>query len=83
MSSANFPEGHVFKDTYRVGRLLGAGGMGVVYEVTHLRMGRRLALKVLNPESALDPELVARFRREAEVAGRIGHPNIVQVIDVD
>jgi serine/threonine protein kinase len=83
MSAPNFPAGHVFKDTYQVGRRLGAGGMGVVYEVTHLRVGRRLALKVLNPRSALDDQMVARFRREAQAAGRIGHPNIVAMVDFD
>jgi serine/threonine-protein kinase len=83
MSTPSFSPGHVFKGTYRVERLLGSGGMGVVYEVTHLRVQRRFALKVLNPGCSPDPAILARFRREAEVTGHIRHPNIVGVVDFD
>jgi serine/threonine-protein kinase len=81
MPTATFPTGYVFQDTYRVGGVLGEGGMGVVYEVTHLRMGRRFALKVLSANCSPDPDVVARFRREAEVTGHMDHPNIVSVVD--
>ena len=53
---------------YRVDRLLGAGGMGLVYEVTHTRLGKKLAIKVLRPELAADEQSVLRFAQEAKLA---------------
>ncbi len=71
-------------DTYRVVRLIGQGGMGRVYEAQHLRLGaRRFALKVMHAELARKPELVTRFRREAETACVAAHPNVVEVFDID
>jgi len=68
---------------YQVVRILGQGGMGVVYEVRHPEQPqRRLALKLLltdNPPA----ELLARFKREAEVLGMIKHPNVIGVVDFD
>jgi serine/threonine protein kinase len=66
---------------YRIVRLLGRGGMGEVYEAKHERLQRRVALKTIRPDIALDPASLARFRREAETAASLGHPNIVQVTD--
>ncbi|MBK6533526.1 MAG: serine/threonine protein kinase [Deltaproteobacteria bacterium] len=66
---------------YRVIRLLGEGGMGAVYEVEHLGVGKRLAIKMLHAHYARQPEAVKRFAREARAAAAIGHPNIVEVID--
>lgn len=76
-------EGDVLLDRYRVIRQLGAGGMGVVYEAVNLRTGRRVAIKCLNPESALDPVALRRFEGEARGATSIGNPHIVDVIDMD
>jgi serine/threonine-protein kinase len=74
--------GSVVADTYRVTRLLGRGGMGAVWEADHLRLpGKRVAIKVLNTDAAADQEALARFRREAEIATRLGHPNIIEVHD--
>ena len=56
-------------DGYRVERLIGRGGMGVVYEAVQTSVKRRVALKVLRPELAEDPEFVERFRREARLPG--------------
>ena len=75
--------GQILKDTYRIERLLGEGGMGSVYEASHLRLARRFAVKVLLPGLAAHPEVLARFQREAQVTGRLGHPHIVEVIDFD
>ncbi len=66
---------------YRLLRLLGRGGMGVVYEAYQESMRRRVALKVLEPQSADALEEVLRFEREAWIGGRLAHPNIVKVHD--
>jgi serine/threonine protein kinase len=62
---------------------LGAGGMGVVFKARHRRLGRIVALKILPPSLARHPSLLARFRREVEVAARLSHPNVVRVLDAD
>jgi serine/threonine protein kinase len=73
--------GRVLDDRYRVLEVVGRGGMGVVYKVEHLRMGKVAAMKVLHPEYSRDPEVVERFRREAEAVSQLTHPNTVQVFD--
>jgi tRNA A-37 threonylcarbamoyl transferase component Bud32 len=73
--------GSIIVDTYRITSLLGEGGMGTVWEAEHLRLpGKRLAVKVLHT-TLTSGEVLLRFRREAEIASRIGHPNIVEVTD--
>ncbi len=72
--------GTVIASTYHVERVLGRGGMGTVFLATELATGRRVAVKVLEPALADQPELLARFRHEAEVAKAIGHPGVVQVL---
>jgi serine/threonine-protein kinase len=67
---------------YEVLRVLGSGGMGTVYEARDPVIERRVALKVLAPELARQAELRERFLREAQAAGRLRHPAIVQVYDV-
>lgn len=62
---------------------VGAGGMGQVYKAVHERMHRTVALKVLPARAAMDPGLVARFRREVQVAAKLHHPNIVTAYDAD
>ncbi|MDB4964888.1 MAG: serine/threonine-protein kinase [Myxococcales bacterium] len=74
--------GVVLAETYEITDLLGQGGMGAVWAAKHLRLpGKRVAIKVLHGIAASDRESFARFRREAEIATRIGHPNIVTVHD--
>ena len=73
--------GAVVAETYKLEALIGRGGMGEVYAASHLRLpGKHVAIKFLHPEVS-DPEILARFRREAEIASRLGHPNIVTVLD--
>lgn len=66
---------------YRILRPLGAGGMGAVYLAQHPRLPRRDALKILDPALGADPEFRARFEREADLAARLEHPNVVAVYD--
>jgi serine/threonine protein kinase len=66
---------------YRVGAMLGAGGMGAVYEGVQEGLDRRVALKVLHPHLAGEQELLGRFQREAHVVAGLGHPNVVQISD--
>ncbi len=76
--------GKVLGEAYQIVRAIGEGGMGRVYEARHTRLkDRRYAVKVLHPEFARDQEIVARFQREAESASSIGHPNVVEVYDVN
>jgi serine/threonine protein kinase len=71
----------VLDERYRIESLLGRGGMGAVYLATHLGTGRTVALKVLVPELTANEDAVERFRREAQAAGRVRHPNVVDVTD--
>ncbi|MFC1641379.1 protein kinase [Myxococcota bacterium] len=73
--------GRVLVDRYRVLDLLGVGGMATVYRAEHVHMRKLVALKVLHPEFALQPEVVARFEREAIAAGRIDEPHVVAATD--
>ncbi|GEM33298.1 hypothetical protein NN3_43050 [Nocardia neocaledoniensis NBRC 108232] len=66
---------------YAIERQLGRGGMGSVYLARHPRLPRQIALKLLNPELFSDNEIRARFEREADLAARLEHPNIVTVYD--
>src|ERR1700750_557795 len=68
--------------TYRVDNELGRGGMAVVYAGWHEQLERRVALKVLAAHLADDPEFRARFLREARIASRLHHPNLVRTYDV-
>ncbi len=67
---------------YRIEKLIGSGGMGEVYEATQVAIGRKVAVKQLHPEYTRDEEVVARFQREAQMAGSIGHDNICEVTDL-
>ncbi len=73
--------GKVVDGRYRVLDVIGRGGMGVVYRVEHLRMGKMAAMKVLHRDLAQDPDIVARFEREATAVSRLNHPHTVQVFD--
>jgi serine/threonine-protein kinase len=73
--------GQVVADRYHVVRKLGEGGMGQVYLAEHVKMGRKSAIKVMNPAMVHDPDAVARFNREAANASRITHPNVCAIYD--
>jgi eukaryotic-like serine/threonine-protein kinase len=80
-----YPRPRMIGDTidrrYRILRKLGEGGMGAVYEAEHVGTRRRVAVKVINAETAKKTEMVQRFHREARAAGSIETPHIVQVFD--
>ena len=71
----------VLDGKYRLDRLLGQGGMGAVFLATHLGTKRPVALKVIAPQLMTNEEVGERFHREAEAAGRLRHPNVVNVTD--
>ena len=73
--------GEILDDKYRLEQLLGSGGMGAVYLATHLGTERYVALKLIAPQFMRNEEFVERFKREARAAGRLRHPNVVDVTD--
>src|SRR5437867_4170375 len=73
--------GQILDEKYRLERLLGQGGMGAVYLATHLGTERYVALKLIAPQFMRNQEFVERFKREARAAGRLRHPNVVDVTD--
>jgi serine/threonine protein kinase len=73
--------GSVLGGRYRIVRVLGAGGMGVVYRGEHVHMHKPVAIKVLHKHMTAVPEIVARFEREAVAAGRIQHPHVAAATD--
>jgi len=74
--------GDTIDGKYRIVRLLGEGGMGSVYEGENLRIHRKVAIKVLHAAVAAKADVVQRFEREAQAAGRIGSEHIVEVLDL-
>jgi hypothetical protein len=77
-----FPPGTVFEEKYRIGGALGVGGMGAVFEATHVLLGSRVAIKLLLPEHAEDQEMCGRLMREARIASSTGHRSITRVLDI-
>lgn len=72
---------HVQIGPYQVIRKLGEGGMGAVFECIHAAIERRVAIKVLHPEFAKNPEFTTRFFNEARAVNRVDHPGLVQISD--
>ena len=70
-------------DQYLIEREIGRGGMAVVYRATDLRLNRTVAIKVLPPDLAFNPDVRTRFIREAQTAAQLSHPNIVPIYTVD
>lgn len=69
--------------SYRLLRVLGRGGMGVVFLAEHVRMGRRVAIKILHPALKSRPEVAQRLQAEARAMGRLSHPGVVAILDQD
>ncbi len=81
VAAASVGPGSILGGKYRLDRVLGSGAMGTVYAAVHEKLGREVAIKVLNAELGQHQEAMARFQREAELVTRLGHPNIVAVYD--
>ncbi len=79
--SAPVSEGDIVLDKYRVERVLGQGGMGIVVAATHVELDQKVALKFLLPDALAHQEIVERFAREARAAARIESRHVVRVID--
>jgi serine/threonine-protein kinase len=82
MSGAPVQLGQVLAGKYRVDRIIGQGGMGVVVAATHLQLDEHVALKFLLPDAVRQPEVVERFAREARAASKIKSEHVARVIDV-
>jgi serine/threonine-protein kinase len=81
--SLELKAGTVLAGSYQLVRELARGGMGTVWEARHLRLSAPVAVKVLHGVGEASTEAVRRFRREAEIASQLGHPNIVKALDFD
>src|SRR5690606_40760341 len=73
--------GRVIDCRYAVERVLGEGGMGLVYLARHAVLNKPLAIKVLRPDVSKDDEIIRRFRQEAQSATAIGNQHIIDIID--
>lgn len=73
--------GTIIADRYHIIRKLGEGGMGQVYLAEHVKMGRKSAVKVMNPGMVTNVDAISRFNREAANASRINHPNVAGIYD--
>jgi len=71
----------VLSGRYELGNLIGRGGMADVYKGTDTRLGRTVAVKLLRPDMARDPQFQARFKREAQAVAALNHPSIVAIFD--
>ncbi len=80
-SKQNDLVGTMIAERYHVIKKLGEGGMGAVYLAEHVKMGRKSAIKVMNPGMHNDADAIARFNREAANASRLNHPNICAIYD--
>ncbi len=81
MSAGDHLVGHVIAERYRLESVLGAGGMGAVYEATQLNLGRSVAVKVMHGPALMATESRARFEREARVTAALHHPGAVKIFD--
>src|SRR6188768_3029605 len=74
--------GQLLDNKYRIVKMIGEGGMGAVYEGENVRINRRVAIKVLHAAFTGNAEVMQRFEREAQAAGRIGNDHILEVLDL-
>ncbi|VXB97129.1 Stk1 family PASTA domain-containing Ser/Thr kinase [Citricoccus sp. K5] len=75
------PHQRILNGRYEVGDLIGRGGMADVFQGRDQKLGRKIAIKLMRPDLARDPQFQSRFRREAQSSAALNHPNIVSVFD--
>jgi serine/threonine protein kinase len=68
---------------YKIGKFLGSGGMGMVYQAEHRLMDRQVALKIIHRDLSRKPNVIKRFHQEVKAAARLAHPNIVTAYDAE
>ena len=74
--------GQIIDAKYRIVKMIGEGGMGAVYLGENIRINRKVAIKVLHASYTGNEEVMQRFEREAQAAGRIGNDHILEVLDL-
>lgn len=80
-NSAQLPPGSILAEKYLIEKVLGRGGMAIVFKAKHLMMDRSVAIKMMLPELMSDEKTVARFQREAKNASALRHPNVITIYD--
>src|SRR5438445_1010023 len=75
--------GDTLSGKYTLTRIIGEGGMGVVYEAMHVKIRQPVAIKILQPHVLVMPDVVARFEREARAAGQLKSRHAARILDVD
>ncbi len=81
-ASDELPPGTTFAGRFRIIEMLGRGGMGQVYKAVDTKIGEKVALKIIRPDIAAEPGVVARFADEIRLARRIAHPNVCRMFDM-
>src|SRR5215470_10523765 len=81
LSASGALTGRTLDQKYYLESKLGVGGMGTVYRASRLMIGDWVAVKVLHQDQMADPRAIERFRREAQIATRLKHPNVITVYD--
>ena len=81
-SSEALEIGTVLANRYEIMRIIGAGGMGAVYQARDVQLNRVVALKVIRPDLAKDPEIVNRFKQELILARQVTHKNVIRIYDL-
>jgi serine/threonine protein kinase len=80
--SQRFSEGELLAGRFRIDRFIAAGGMGEVYEAEDQELRERVAIKIIRPELLAQPNAVARFKREVNLARKVTHPNVCRIFDL-
>ncbi len=80
--ASTLPGGFLLQQRYQIVRLLGEGGMGSVYEADDIELERKVAIKLIRPDLAANPEVLQRFKRELVMARKVTHENVVRIFDL-
>ncbi|MGA8266661.1 MAG: protein kinase, partial [Candidatus Acidiferrales bacterium] len=81
-TGASLAPGTILGTRYEIVQMLGQGGMGAVYKAKDRELERFVALKVIRPQLAMDPEILARFKQELILARQVTHKNVIRIFDL-